>query len=86
VEPGWGSLHETIAMPMQEHARALQPGREDVTCVVWYVRFAPVGIARAVLTEDRPCRDLEALLLGEGISCVWRVGSLFQDNAQGCFT
>jgi hypothetical protein len=51
-----------------------------------YVRFAPTGVARAVLTEDRPRPDLEALLVGQGISSVWHVGSSFEDNADGRFT
>jgi hypothetical protein len=51
-----------------------------------YVRFAPSDVARAMLTEDRPRPDLEALLQGQGIASVWRHASGFTDNANGRFT
>jgi hypothetical protein len=49
-----------------------------------YGRF--VSGARAVLTDMRPRPDLEQLLKTVGISCVWREGKAFVDNAGGRFT
>jgi hypothetical protein len=50
-----------------------------------YRRFAPPTARLAVLTERRPHRDLEALLAGLDISCVWRRSDGFADNADGAF-
>lgn len=50
-----------------------------------YARFASPRPDLAVLTEDRPSSDLEALLSSLRIACVWRRGHDFVDNADGRF-
>src|SRR5581483_2127784 len=37
-----------------------------------YGRFTPPGTVMAVLLPERPRSDLEALLVSQGISCVWQ--------------
>lgn len=51
-----------------------------------YRRFIRSCNRLALLTEERPRRDLERLLRREQISVVWRSGDHFEDNAGGRFT
>jgi hypothetical protein len=48
-----------------------------------YARFAPSGIRRAVLLNERPRPDLEQLLESQGIAAVWRTEDGFTDNVGG---
>jgi hypothetical protein len=53
--------------------------------LVDYSRFIQPKPNMAVSLPVRPRKDLEDLLLSQGIHAVWQTNKIFEDNASGTF-